>query len=122
MFNMQIHTVIKIPKLEKYSRESYFLFIFISTVCFLYVTTTYPHLKHLEQWNLLIFSMLPGKHWFQGYVLQKVKLVEEEYLLLVFWTFFTFKNYACWYWVCFKKLCLCVFFCTEYQYCVKRTS
>lgn len=82
--------------------------------------TTYPRLKTGSE-GFYSHSVCFMANSFQGCVLTKVKLVEKECLLLVFRMFFTFRNYACWYWVCFKKLCLCMFFSTEYQYRVKRT-
>lgn len=90
---------------------------------FAYISaTTCSHLKTGSVGYLFIFSVFYGKHSFQGCALKKVNLAEKEFLLLVFSMFFTFRNYACRYWVCFKKLCLCMFFSTEYQYRVKRTS
>jgi len=83
---------------------------------FIYISaTTHPHLNW-ECRVLFIFRLFYGKHSFQGCVHKKVTLVEKGCLLLVFRVYYTFRKYACWYWVCFKKLCLCMFFSTECQY------
>lgn len=60
--------------------------------------------------------------FFKSCLLVKVTLAKKMSSSFVFGLFFTFRSYAGGYRSRFEKSCLCMFFFTDYQYEVKRTS